>query len=120
MTDTRIKERLAILNVYLITCSYMIQITEIKFLHHILFKDTSLVIHGAETFLRSCQLCSSQELPNILRNPKVHYFSLYVFIINNFGDIYILRRRNTVLIKCCYLIWAITSNREDLNGHYTC
>jgi hypothetical protein len=31
------------------------------------------LIHGAESFLRSCQCAATQELPRILWNPKVHY-----------------------------------------------
>jgi hypothetical protein len=34
---------------------------------------TLLLAHGAEAFLRNCQLCSTQELPSVLWNPKVHY-----------------------------------------------
>jgi hypothetical protein len=32
-----------------------------------------LLTYGAEPFLRTCQLCSTQELPSILWNPKIHY-----------------------------------------------
>jgi hypothetical protein len=37
----------------------------------------------------------------------------YIFIIDSFGEIYIFKNCNTILFKCCNLLWAMNGCLKD-------